>query len=240
MNEIFSVENLSMSIGKKTIFEDITFKVYSGEIIGLLGHNGVGKSTMQRIIANRENAQAGTIVNNGRVQTIATDFNNIVYVPDVIILIPNLTVIENFELIAKSRNCNINFFESYIKTIRLTGKEQVKSLSKGNQELVQIIILLSINAAIYLLDEPFSAVDVFRRELIQKIIIDLSLRNESSSVIITSHLINEIEPMLSRVLYLDEGHIVIDKDLDQIYEQSNNLLQYLKDHFGEKVGYDNV
>lgn len=240
MNEIFSVENLSMCIGKKTIFEDITFKVYSGEIIGLLGHNGVGKSTMQRIIANRENAQAGTIRNNGRVQTIATDFTNIVYVPDVIILIPNLTVIENFELIAKTRNCNIDFFESYIKTIRLTGKEQIKNLSKGNQELVQIIILLSINAAIYLLDEPFSAVDVFRRELIQKIIIDLSLRNESSSVIITSHLINEIEPMLSRVLYLDEGHIVIDKDLDQIYEQSSNLLQYLKDHFGEKVGYDNV
>lgn len=240
MNEIFSVENLSMCIGKKTIFEDITFKVYGGEIIGLLGHNGVGKSTMQRIIANRENAQAGTIRNNGRVQTIATDFTNIVYVPDVIILIPNLTVIENFELIAKTCNCNIDFFESYIKTIRLTGKEQIKNLSKGNQELVQIIILLSINAAIYLLDEPFSAVDVFRRELIQKIIIDLSLRNESSSVIITSHLINEIEPMLSRVLYLDEGHIVIDKDLDQIYEQSSNLLQYLKDHFGEKVGYDNV
>ncbi len=240
MNEIFSVENLSMTIDKKVIFEDVTFKIYSGEIIGLLGHNGVGKSTMQRIIANRENAQSGTIINNGRIQTIATDFNNIVYVPDVIVLIPNLTIIENFELIAKTRNCNKQFFENYISTIRLTGKEQIKSLSKGNQELVQIIILLSINAAIYLLDEPFSAVDVFRRELIQKIIIDLSLRNELSSVIITSHLINEIEPMLSRVLYLDDGHIVIDKDLDLVYEESSSLLQYLKNHFGEKVGYDNV
>lgn len=240
MNEIIKVTDLSMKIGKQILFEDINFTVYGGEIIGLLGHNGVGKSTMQRILANREQPTNGKIYNLGNVQQIDNDINNIVYIPDVIKLIPNLSILENYQLVTKTRTGDQEFFEKYIKSIRLESSAKINSLSKGNQEIVQIIILLSINASLYLLDEPFSAVDVFRRELIQKIIIDLSFRNEKSSIVITSHLINEIEPMLSRVLYLDNAQIVIDQELDTIYEQSSNLLTYLKQHFGEKVGYDNV
>lgn len=240
MNEIIRVESLSMNIGKRNLFENINFTIYGGEIVGLLGHNGVGKSTMQRILANRECSSSGVVYNLGRVQKLEQDITNIVYVPDVIVLIPNLTILENYKLVTKTRSGDLDFFEKYIKTIRLDENTKVNSLSKGNQEIVQIIILLSINASIYLLDEPFSAVDVFRRELIQKIIIDLSLRNEQSSVILTSHLINEIEPMLSRVLYLDEGQIVIDREIDEIYEQNQSLLNYLKEYFGDKVGYDNV
>lgn len=240
MNEIFKVCNISKQMGKNLLFEDISFTVYGGDVIGLLGHNGVGKSTMQRIISNRENATSGEIYNLGNIQTTANGFTNIVYVPDSIELLANLTIKENFELITKRRAAETEFFEKFIKVIRLKPSVRVSSLSKGNQELVQIIILLSINASLYLLDEPFGAVDVFRRELIQKIIIDLSLRNEQSAIIITSHLINEIEPMLSRVIYLDDGTISFDQDLEQIYEESDSLLEYLKAYFGGKVGYDYV
>ncbi len=240
MNEIIKVEDLTMTIGKRNLFTNINFTITGGEIVGLLGHNGVGKSTMQRIIANRENPTSGQIYNNGNVQRISTDVNNLVYIPDEIILIPNLTLLENYKLVTATRSGDKEFFDKYLKTIRLDENVQLRSLSKGNQELVQIITLLSINASLYMLDEPFSAVDVFRRELIQKIIIDLTFRNEQSSVLITSHLINEIEPMLSRVLYLDEGQIVIDQDMDQIAETGQSLLEYLKEFFGERVGYDNV
>lgn len=240
MNEILKVVDLEMRMRKKTIFEDINFTVYSGEIVGLLGHNGVGKSTIQRIIANRENPTSGKIYNNGVEQCLEKEVSNIVYVPDTIVLISNLSILENYELVTKKKSADREFFDKYIKTIGLDPNERISSLSKGNQELVQIIILLSIEASIYLLDEPFSAVDIFRRELIQKIVIDLSMQREEASIIITSHLINEIEPMLSRVLYLDDGKIVIDRELEDILEESQSLFDYLKVYFGDKVGYDNV
>lgn len=240
MNELIKVTDLAMKIGNQTLFENVNFTIYGGEIVGLLGHNGVGKSTMQRVLANREYANSGKIYNLGKEQQPSIDINNIVYIPDTIMLIPNLSILENYQLVTKMRSGNQSFFEKYIKVIRLDSNQIVKNLSKGNQEIVQIIILLSIDASVYLLDEPFSAVDIFRRELIQKIIIDLSFRNEQSSVVITSHLINEIEPMLSRVLYLDDGEIVIDREVDEIYEQSPDLLSYLKQYFGDKVGYNNV
>lgn len=240
MNEILKVSDLSVKINNKYLLENISFSVNKGEIVGLLGHNGVGKSTIQRIIANRETSTSGTIYNLGKVQSLDVDVDNVVYIPDVIILIPNLTILENYNLITKTRKGNQQFFEKYIKVIRLDSNQRIDSLSKGNKELVQLIILLSLEASLYLLDEPFSAVDIFRRELIQKIIIDLSFRNEQSSVIITSHLINEIEPMLSRVLYLDEGQIVIDTQLEDVLDQSSSLYEYLKQYFGDKVGYDYV
>lgn len=240
MNEVIKVVDLEMKINKRVLLENLNFTIYGGEIVGLLGHNGVGKSTIQRILANRENPTGGKIYNRGHIQRMEVDVNNIVYVPDTITLIPNLTIAENFELITKCRPADREFFDKYIKGIRLEQNQQVRSLSKGNQELVQIITLLSINASLYLLDEPFSAVDIFRRELIQKIIIDVSLRNEESSIVITSHLISEVEPMLSRVLYLDDGQIVIDCDLEQILEESPSLIDYLKVYFGDKVGYDHV
>lgn len=240
MNEIIKVDKISKCVGKSQLFENVSFSIYGGEVVGLLGHNGVGKSTIQRIIANRENPTSGAIYNGGKIQSTRVETTNIVYVPDTIDLLLNLSILENFELITKTRSADVDFFERYIKIIRLDKNQQVYGLSKGNKEIVQLIILLSINASLYLLDEPFGAVDVFRRELIQKIIIDLSLRNQQSSIVITSHLINEIEPMLSRVLYLNDGRIVFDCELDRIYDTSSSLLEYLKQYFGDKVGYDYV
>lgn len=240
MNEIIKVVDLTMTMGQKQLFKDINFTINEGEIVGLLGHNGVGKSTMQRIMANRENASSGQVFNNGEIQNTDRDITNVVYVPDTIILFSNLTIKENYELIVKKRNSNQQFFDKYIDVIGLEQTARIGSLSKGNQEIVQIIMLLSIDADLYLLDEPFSAVDIFRRELIQQIVIDLSFRNEHASIMITSHLINEIEPMLSRVIYLDDGQIVIDCDLEEILDQSSSLFEYLKDYFGEKVGFKNV
>lgn len=240
MNEIIKVVDLSMKMGKKQLFKDINFTINEGEIVGLLGHNGVGKSTIQRILANRENATSGQVFNNGEVQNTECEITNVVYVPDKIILIANLSIIENFQLFVKNRQANQEYFEKYIDVIGLKKTDRISSLSKGNQEIVQIIILLSIEADLYLLDEPFSAVDIFRRELIQQIVIDLSFRHENASIIITSHLINEVEPMLSRVIYLNDGRIEIDCELEEILDQNSSLFDYIKDYYGEKVGFKNV
>lgn len=240
MNEIFKVVDLQMIIKKRCIFDNINFTINSGEVVGLLGHNGAGKSTIQRILANRENPTKGQIYNCGQLQSADQDFTNIVYIPDTIQLISNISINDNYELITRDRKTNDYFYNKYLEVIGLEKNEVISNLSKGNQELIQIIILLSIEADLYLLDEPFSAVDIFRRDLIQQLIIELSIHNDQAGIVITSHLINEIEPILSRVLYLDNGQIVIDSEMEDIIEQNDSLVDYLKDYFGEKVGYKNV
>lgn len=238
MNEILKVEDLCMKIGKKTIFENINFIIKEGEIVGLLGHNGAGKSTIQRIIANINEPTFGTVYNCGVTQSIEYDLSNIVFIPDEVLLLKHLSIWDNYQLITKKRRADLAFFERYLKVARLSKEIKVSDLSKGNQEIIQIIILLSLDANIYLLDEPFSAIDIFRRELIQRIIIDLSSSREQCSIIITSHLIDEIEPILSRVLYLNDGNIELDKSIEEIYDTSPSLLDYIKEYFGQKVGYD--
>lgn len=240
MNEIFKVVDLQMIIKKRCIFDNINFTINSGEVVGLLGHNGAGKSTIQRILANRENPTKGQIYNCGQLQSADQDLTNIVYIPDTIQLISNISINDNYELITRDRKTNDYFYNKYLEVIGLEKNEVISNLSKGNQELIQIIILLSIEADLYLLDEPFSAVDIFRRDLIQQLIIELSIHNDQAGIVITSHLINEIEPILSRVLYLDNGQIVIDSEMEDIIEQNDSLVDYLKDYFGEKVGYKNV
>ncbi len=240
MKETIKVTNLTVEIKNKKLLDNLNFTIYPGEVIGLLGHNGVGKSTLQRILANRENPTTGTIYSSGKKQILNEYNENIVYIPDEIVLLPNLTILENYNLIAKTRKCNEEFFQRYMKIVRLEGNQRIKSLSKGNQEIIQIIILLSIKANLYLMDEPFSAVDVFRRELIQKILIDVNIKRPEASIILTSHLISEIEPILTRILYLDDSQFVIDKNIEEILENSESLLSYLKEYFGEKVGFDYV
>ncbi|WOO87643.1 ABC transporter ATP-binding protein [Mollicutes bacterium LVI A0039] len=240
MREIVSVENLTKKIRKNVLFENLCFNISSGEVVGLLGHNGAGKSTIHKIIANRENADSGNVRIAGEDKSFETYNPNVILIPDKIMMIPNISIVDNFELLTKNYNVDRTFFEKYIGVINLELDRVINSLSKGNQELVQIIILLSINVDLYLLDEPFSGVDIFRRDLIQKIIIDVSLRNPNAAMIMTSHLINEIEKTLTRVLYLDQGHIVINKNIEDITEEHQSLFEYLKDFFGESVGYNNV
>lgn len=240
MNNVLEIKDLTVKIGRTIILEKINFELFPSEVIGLLGHNGVGKSTIQRIIANCQIPDSGYVYNRGHKQSIDKSYNNVILVPDNIILLDQLTIIENFDLITKDFNIDYKFFAKFIEVIRLQQTVKVGALSKGNKELVQLLILLSIEGDVYLLDEPFNAIDIFRRDLIQKIIIEVCFRNPQASFIITSHLINEIEPLLTRVLYLNNTALAIDCSLDQILDQAESLHSYLKSTFKEEVGYDYV
>ncbi len=240
MNKVLQVENIGMENYKGMIFTDISFKIDKGEIVGLLGHNGSGKSTIQRIIANYEPAQKGEVAVNGMINDINIQTKDVILIPDTIQLFKNKSIKENFDIICIGYNANVDFLNKYMDILDLKDNDIISSLSKGNQEIIQLLIYLSIDTHLYLLDEPFSAVDIYRRELIQKIIVDVQLRQPDSSFIITTHLISEVELILDRVLYLHNGKILFDEEVEQLLVEADSLTSYLKQYFKEELGYDKV
>ncbi len=241
MNDnIIKVIGLGATAQNKDIFNDVNFEINAGEIVGLLGHNGSGKSTMLRLLANLERPMQGTVELIRETLDINIHTKDVVIIPDTVKLINNLTIRQNFNVITSGYDYDEVSFAKYLKAIRLDENQNIGDLSKGNQEIVQMVIYFSINTKLYLLDEPFSAVDIYRRELIQKLILDVILRNENSAIIITTHLIDEVENLLERILYINNGSIEIDSKVEQLVAEAGSLKEFLKDHYKMEVGYDEI
>ncbi len=229
MNEILKIKNLSSKSKKRYVYRNINFSVSGGEIVGLLGHNGAGKSTMLRKIANIEAQQEGEVIIDGIENKIYEYRKDVVYVPDVIELNQSYTINQQIKLFRKNYELNENFISTYLRKVKLTPEDEIAALSKGNQEILQLIVLLSIESKITVLDEPFSAIDIFRRELILEMILERI--TEERAIIITSHLIDEIEPIINRLVYLHEANIVIDREVDDILSENASLTGFLKKTF---------
>lgn len=240
MNNIsMRVVDLSNEVFSEYIFEQLNFNIGKGEVVGLFGHNGSGKSTIHRILGNLEPPAKGRVEING----IVNDFNqfrtDVVLIPDQILLFENKTIKFNFQFITKKYDVSEQVFSKLLKTLKLTADQYVSDLSKGNQEMVQMIIYFSINADVYILDEPFGAVDIFRRRFINKLFIDTILRRPQASIVITTHLIAEIEAILDRVIYIDDGAIKFDLLMDELLEVSGTVVEYIGMQF-EEVGYEEL
>lgn len=233
------VVGLGNKVKSEYTFEEISFNLCPGEIVGLFGHNGSGKSTLHRILANLEPAISGKVEINGIVNDFNTFRTDVVLIPDTVMLFPRKSIIDNFKFITRCYQVDMEFFVSNLKEYDLEQSMRICDLSKGNQEMVQLLIYLSVDADIYILDEPFGAVDIFRRKAIKKLFIETLLRNQSASIILTTHLINDVESLLDRVIYLDNKHIKFDIDTDTILETSSSVVEYIEQVF-EKGGNNEI
>ncbi len=231
MNKILEIKDLSSISKKRYVYRNINFEASGGEIIGLLGHNGAGKSTMLRKIANIEVSQAGEVIINGKVNNINKYRKDVVYIPDVIELNQNFKIKEQIELYEKCYELDQTFINKYLRRMKLEMNDEIAALSKGNQEMLQLIILIAIEASVIVLDEPFSAIDIFRREIILEMIVERI--TDERVIIITSHLIDEIEPIINRLIYLHEANIVIDREVEAILSENESLISFLKTTFTE-------
>ncbi len=231
MNKILEIKDLSSISKKRYVYRNINFEASGGEIIGLLGHNGAGKSTMLRKIANIEASQAGEIIINGKVNNINKYRKDVVYIPDVIELNQNFKIKEQIKLYEKCYELDQTFINKYLRRMKLEMNDEIAALSKGNQEMLQLIILIAIEANVIVLDEPFSAIDIFRREIILEMIVERI--TDERVIIVTSHLIDEIEPIINRLIYLHEANIVIDREVETILSENESLISFLKTTFTE-------
>ena len=220
--KILEINNLNKSFDNKEILKDINLSIKSGKIIGLLGKNGVGKTTLIKLINDLLTPTSGEILIKG--QKIGVETKKIIsYLPERTYLNKQMKV---SEVIGYFEDFYDNFdaekAKKLLKDLNLDINQKLTKMSKGMQEKVQLVLVMSRNAALYVLDEPLGGVDPATRDYILDTI--LSNFNENASVIISTHLISDIEKILDEVIFIDKGQIVLQSDADKLRKKEKSSI----------------
>ena len=217
--KLLEINNLNKSFDNKEILKDINLSIQSGKIIGLLGKNGVGKTTLIKLINDLLTPTSGEILIKG--QKIGVETKKVIsYLPERTYLNKQMKV---SEVISYFEDFYDNFdskkAKKLLKDLDLDINQKLAKMSKGMQEKVQLVLVMSRNADLYVLDEPLGGVDPATRDYILDTI--LSNFNENASVIISTHLISDIEKILDEVIFIDKGQIVLQSDADKLRNKEN-------------------
>jgi len=217
--ELLECKNLWKSYDDKQVLKDINLKIPKGKIIGLLGKNGTGKTTLIKLINDLLTPTSGEILINGKKPGVESK-EIISYLPEKTYIDKEMKVkdaIKYFEEFYK--NFDSEKAKKLLKDLDLDINTKISKMSKGMQEKLQLILVMSRNAQLYILDEPLGGVDPATRDYI----LDTILSNfcEGASVIISTHLIADIERILDEVIFIDKGQIVITSSADELRNKEN-------------------
>ena len=211
---LLECKHLSKSYGKKPALSDINLQIDGGHIIGLLGPNGSGKTTLIKLITGLLTPSAGEIYVNETPVGIESK-KVISYLPDHNFLSQWMSVQQMVDYFADFYdNFRRERAEQMLRELGIQPSAKIKTLSKGTQEKVALILVMSRDADLYLLDEPIAGVDPASRDYIIRTI--LTNYNENSTVILSTHLISDIESILNDVIFINYGHIVRADSADNI------------------------
>ena len=220
--KLLEINNLSKSYDKKVVLKDINLSVTSGKIIGLLGKNGAGKTTLIKLINDLLTPTTGEILINGK--KVGVESKKVIsYLPERTYLNKQMKV---SEVIDYFKDFYDNFDEEKAKKLlndlEIDINMKLSKMSKGMQEKVGLVLVMSRNADLYILDEPLGGVDPATRDYILDTI--LSNFNESASVIISTHLISDIERILDEVIFIDKGKIILHSDADKLRNKEKSSI----------------
>lgn len=214
MTALVQFNHVTKQYGDKKALDDISFTLEPGKIYGLLGPNGSGKSTAIKIINDLLKPTSGTVQINGLAPGVESK-KIISYLPDRSYLNDWMKVEDAFKLFEDFyEDFNRNLAEEMLKSLNIASDARLKTLSKGTLEKVQLILIMARRAKLYILDEPIAGVDPAARDYILQTI--LSNYGEESSILISTHLITDIEKVLDEVLFLQNGRIVLSGAVDDI------------------------
>ena len=217
--ELVECKNLSKSFDKKQVLENINLIIPKGKIIGLLGKNGTGKTTLIKVINDLLIPTTGEVLINGKKPGVESK--------RIIAYLPERTYLDKSMKVSQV----ITFFEEFydnfnkeralklLKDLDLEVNQKVSHMSKGMQEKLQLILVMSRDAELYILDEPLGGVDPATRDYILDTI--LSNFKEGASVIISTHLIADIERILDEVIFIDKGKIYLTSSADELRNKEN-------------------
>lgn len=220
--KLLEFKNVNKSYGKKEVLKDINFSIDKGKIIGLLGKNGVGKTTLIKLVNDLLTPTSGEILVNGN--KVGVESKKVIsYLPERTYLNKQMKVIEVIEYFQ-------SFYEDFdkdkalklLKDLDLDINQKLAKMSKGMQEKVQLVLVMSRKAALYILDEPLGGVDPATRDYILDTI--LSNFDSDASVIISTHLISDVERILDEVIFIDHGEIILTGDADKLREKENGSI----------------
>ena len=219
------IENLTKEFGTLTALDNVVLELEKGQIVGLLGPNGSGKTTLIKIMNGLLTPTAGTVSINGINPGIETK-KIVAYLPDRNSLPEYMTTRQLIELYQDFLDdFNIVKAETMISELGIDMSQQMKRMSKGTKEKLQLCLVMAREAEVYLLDEPIGGVDPATRDYILRTII--SNYNEDAVVIISTHLISDIESVLDDVIFLKEGKVVLHKKADDIREETGESVDQL-------------
>ena len=220
--DLVKFTNVNKQFGNKKILKDINLTIPKGRIIGLLGKNGTGKSTLIKLINDLLTPTSGEILVNGK--SIGVESKKIIsYLPERTYLDKSMTV---DQVIAYFKDFYKDFSEAkarkLLKDLDLDTTQKLSKMSKGMQEKVQLVLVMSRKADLYILDEPLGGVDPATRDYILDTI--LNNFNEDASVIISTHLIADIERILDEVIFIDKGKIILQSDADELRKKEKESI----------------
>ena len=214
MTALVQFEHVTKQYGSKKALDDISFTIEPGKIYGLLGPNGSGKSTAIKIINDLLQPTSGTVLVNGAAPGVASK-QIISYLPDRNYLNDWMKVEDTFKLFSDFyADFDRQRAEEMLRSLNIDAKARLKTLSKGTLEKVQLILIMARRAKLYVLDEPIAGVDPAARDYIMQTI--LSNYGEDSSILISTHLITDIEKILDEVLFIQNGKLVLQGAVDDI------------------------
>lgn len=214
MSKVLEVNNVYKRIKGKSILNGVTLSVEQGRVLGIMGPNGQGKTTLLNLIQGFLKADKGDIVIDG-VAINTSSKESIAYLQDKNIFPKSMKIKEAIALYGNFfEDFNVEKMNYYLEFMNLDRNSKIKDLSKGMSEKFNLSLVLSRKAKLYLLDEPISGVDpVSREKILDAILENLS---EESSMIITTHYIGELERIFDNVAFLGDGRIIE-------YDEAENL-----------------
>ncbi len=203
----------------------LSFTLPSGSIVGLLGPNGSGKTTLMKLSCGLIRPTSGEIRITGKTPGVETK-KVVAYLPDANYLNDWMKVHDLIQMFADFyADFNPAKAETLVRDLNIDPSQRLKTLSKGTKEKIQLVLVMSRNAKLYLLDEPIGGVDPAAREYIINTI--LGNYNPEATILISTHLISDVESLLDHALFLKDGRIVMDGSVDQLREESGKSLDAL-------------
>lgn len=214
MSTILECKNLSKKYGRKLALDGINLSLNSGRIIDLLGPNGSGKTTLIKLINGLLAPTKGELFINGNAPGVETK--------KIVSYLPERTYLDETQKVSESITFFEDFYEDFDRTraismlekLHIDPNSRIKTLSKGTKEKVQLILVMSRHAKLYCLDEPIAGVDPAARDYILSTIINNY--EQDSTILISTHLISDVENILDEVVFIQNGHIVLQNDVEDI------------------------
>ncbi|GMA08049.1 sodium ABC transporter ATP-binding protein [Tetragenococcus halophilus subsp. flandriensis] len=245
---MLEVKNLSKSFGDYKALDDLTFSINEGQIMGLIGQNGAGKTTTFRLILDFLQADQGEILWNGH-SLSAKEYNIIGYLPEERGLYPRITVQDQLIYFARLRGRSkkeiVPKIDEWMDKFQVKGKktDKVKTLSKGNQQKIQLIATLIHEPELIILDEPFSGLDPVNVELLKDGIMEL--KEKGSCVIFSSHNMDNVEKICDHLIMLNNGKTVLQGEVHEIREKFGRTKVFLesdltKDEVAQIAGVETI
>ena len=222
---ILELKNITKKFGSKVALDSINVTLQPGKIVGLLGTNGSGKTTMIKLINDLLTPDQGTVQINGKKPGIDTK-KIVSYLPERSYLDPGMTVKEALKFFSDFyADFDRKKAEGLLQEFSISLDSRIKTLSKGTREKVQLVLVMSRKAKLFVLDEPMAGVDPAARDHILDTI--LSSYDEEATILISTHLIADVERVLDEVIFLDHGKITRQEDADELRTRTGKSIDQI-------------